>query len=141
MSDASQFARAPNGGEVRPCEGCGNPDPWARHPKKEGITGKVFEECNQCFDSSIPSNPSVYFKGPYWDPHLHDFDSPGYDPKRGTFITSKAHKAYVMKKLGVQEHGDRRHGSINFDPISHRHAMQSLRRPHENKRHQQNNVY
>lgn len=113
---------------VRPCEGCGNKDPWARHPKKESYTGKVYEECNRCFDSSIPSNPDVYFREPYWDPNLFDFDSPGFDPKRGTFVTSKVHKAYLMKKLGVREAGDRKNGSRNFDPISHRHAMESLRR-------------
>ena len=113
---------------VKPCEGCGNDNPWARHPKKEALTGQVFEECNRCFDPSIPKNPDVYFRTPYWDPNLFDFDSPGFDPKRGTFITSKAHKAYVMKKLGVREAGDTRHGSRNFDPISHRHAMNSLKR-------------
>jgi hypothetical protein len=115
-------------GKLKPCEGCGNPDPWARHPKKEAYTGRWFEECNRCFDPSIPSNPDVYFRGPYWDENLHDFDSPGYDPRRGTFITSKAHKAYVMKKLGLVERGDRVRGKLNFDPISHKHAMASLQR-------------
>lgn len=116
-------------GKLKPCEGCGNPNPWARHPKKETYTGKWFEECNRCFDPSIPSHPDVYFRQPYYDENLHDFDSPGYDPKRGTWITSKAHKAYVMKKLGVREAGDRKHGSNNFDAVSHKHAMRSLERP------------
>lgn len=120
-------------GEIKPCEGCGNPNPWARHPKKEALTGKVYEECNRCFDPSISSRPDVYFRGPYWDPHLYDFDSPGFDPKRGTFVTSKSHKAYLLKKLGLREKGDPVHGSTGFDPISHRHAMNSLRRNnHEN---------
>ena len=119
-----------NHGEVKPCEGCGNPNPWARHPKREAYTGRWFEECNRCFDPSIPQNPDVYFRQPYWDENLHDLDSPGYDPRRGTWITSKAHKAYVMRKLGLKESGDWHHGKRNFDPIAHKHAMASLERRH-----------
>lgn len=129
-------------GKVRPCEGCGNPDPWARHPKKEAMTGKVFEECNRCFDPSIPSNPDVYFREPYFDPHLVDFDDPGFVPGKGTWVTCKSHKAFLMKKLGVRENGDFHHGSRNFDPISHRHAEESLKRsPYENQRLKQNDLH
>lgn len=112
----------------KPCEGCGHASPWARHSKKEALSGKTYEECNRCFDPSISSNPDVYFRQPYWDEHLCDYDDPSYDFKRGTFIRSKAHKAYVMKKLGIREAGDMRNGSRNFDPASHRHAEASLRR-------------
>lgn len=112
--------------DEKPCETCGNPNPWARHSKKERFTGRYFEECNRCFDASIPSNPDVYFRQPYWDPNLCDYDDPSYDLQKGTFIRSKAHKAYVLKKLGVQEAGDMRNGSRNFDAISHRHAQRSL---------------
>ena len=116
--------------EERPCEGCKNPKPWARHSKKEALTGKYYEECNACFDSSIPPNPDVYFRVPYWDPNLCDYDDPSYDVNKGTFITSKAHKAFVMKKLGVSEAGDMVRGSRNFDQISHKYGVQSLRRSH-----------
>ena len=114
------------GPNVKPCEGCGNPDPWARHPKKEAFTGLVYEECNRCFDSSISRNPDVYFKEPYWDENLYDYDDPGFDPRRGVFVTSRAHKAYLLKKLSLHEGGDRRHGANHFDPISHKHAVKSL---------------
>ena len=110
------------------CEGCKNPDAWVIHYKKESITGKVFEECNKCFDPSISRNPDVYFKEPYWDENISDFDDPSYDPRRGTFVTSRSHKAYLLKKCGLRENGDRRGGGNNFDPISHRHAMASLHR-------------
>lgn len=51
--------------------------------------------------------PDVYFKEPYFDPHLaHPENS-----QTGTFIRSKAHKAQVMKELGISEKGDRRHGA------------------------------
>lgn len=113
------------------CSGCKNDNAWAVHPKKEVLTGRVYEECNLCFDSSIPSHPDVYFKEPYWDENLSDFDDPAYDPKRGTFIRSKAHKAYVMKKCGLREDGDRKHGWRAFDPSYSKRAMESLnnRRP------------
>ena len=109
--------------DERPCESCGNTNPWARHSKRERLSGRYYEECNRCFDPSIPSNPDVYFRQPYWDEHLCDYDDPSYDVSRGTFITSRAHKAYVMKKLGVQESGDRRHGSLNFDTVSHKYSL------------------
>lgn len=95
------------------CSGCGNLKPWSVHRKKEAMTGKVYEECNICFDTSIPKNPDVYFRGPYWDDNLHDFDDPSYDPRKGTYITSKAHKAFIMKKLNYCEAGDRNRGHRN----------------------------
>lgn len=114
--------------EERPCEGCGNTRPWARHQKKEQFTGRRYEECNRCFDSSIPASPDVYFRQPYWDENLCDYDDPSYDPQRGTFIRSKAHKAYVLKKLGLREDGDKKGGSRAFDPLYSRHAHESLQR-------------
>lgn len=129
MNEISQFARPANGGQTRPCEGCGNPDPWARHQKKETLTGRIYEECNKCFDSSVSETPDVYCpQGGYWDEHLYDFDDPAYDPKKGLFIRSKQHKAYVLKKMGAREAGDMMNGKRNFDPISHKYAMLSLQK-------------
>lgn len=102
------------------CAGCGNKEAWIVHNKKELITGIVHQECNKCFDPSISSNPDIYFKEPYWDYNLHDQDDPNYDHNRGTFIRSRAHKAYVMKKLNLREMGDREGGSRLFDPYTHR---------------------
>jgi len=112
------------------CEGCGEEGSrvWAVHPKKETLSGRVYEECNLCFDASIPKYPDVYFRQPYWDENLSDYDDPSYDPKRGTFIRSKAHKAYVLKKLGLREDGDRHRGTRAYDPMYAKHAMESLNR-------------
>lgn len=110
------------------CKGCGNEEAWAVHPKKEIATGRVYEECNRCFDSSISSRPDVYFREPYWDENLCDYDDPNYDPKRGTFIRSKQHKAYILKKCGLREDGDRRGGARKFDPLYSRIAHENFRR-------------
>jgi hypothetical protein len=110
------------------CSGCGNAKAWSVHRKKEALSGRAYEECNQCFDASIPANPDVYFKGPYWDENLSDFDDPSYDPKRGTFIRSRTHKAYVMKKCNLREDGDTKHGSRAFDPNYSRIAHENFKR-------------
>jgi hypothetical protein len=55
----------------------------------------------------VPENPDVYFRKPYWDFNLHDLDDPYYDKTKGTYIRSKRHKAYVLKKLNLRESGDR----------------------------------
>ena len=120
------------------CKGCGNETAWVVHPKKERFTGIVHEECNRCFDSSIPECPDVYFRGPYWDENLCDFDDPGYDPRRGTYIRSKAHKAYVLKKCGLREDGDTRHGSRAFDPRYSQVAHENFRRQYGRRNDQQN---
>lgn len=131
MHESPFQPRPYNGGKERPCEGCGNPEPWARHSKKEALTGRYYEECNKCFDGSTSSNPDVYCPvGGYWDPHLYDFDDPLYNHQRGLFIRSKQHKAYVLKKMGVREAGDVSRGTRNFDPISYKYAMQSLKGGH-----------
>lgn len=109
------------------CNGCKNENAWAVHPKKERLSGRVFEECNVCFDASIPQSPDVYFREPYWDENLNDYDDPGYDPRRGTFIRSKQHKAYVMKKNGLREDGDRRSGGRAFDPLYSRIAHKNFK--------------
>lgn len=100
------------------CEGCGNKEAWIVHNKREKLTGVNYQECNICFDSSIPQRPDVYFRQPYWDYNLHDQDDPSYDPRKGTFIRSREHKAYVLKKLALREGGDRIAGARNFDRLS-----------------------
>lgn len=107
----------------KPCVGCGSSE-WS------GIrsyieNGEWVDRCTQCPEPvQVGGMPDTYF------------DKPGdhhgiYHPETGQpiFITSKAHKAYEMKKHGLSERGDRVHGSTGFDPISHRHAMESLRNP------------
>lgn len=102
------------------CRGCGNQEPWVVNHKKEAMTGKIYDECNKCFDPSIPKNPDVYFKTPYWDEQLLDWDDPTCDNNKGTFIRSKEHKAYVLKKLGMREAGDRKRGFRNEDMLRYK---------------------
>jgi len=78
--------------------------------------------CDGC-GASPRGLPDVYFKEPYWDHHLSSEDHPG--PK---FITSRGEKKMWLEKCNLREAGDRVHGASSFDPISHRHAMESLRR-------------
>lgn len=85
-------------------------------------------ECNNCFDASIPDFPDVYFREPYWDDNLHDQDDPSYRPDKGVWVTSKAHKAFLFKKLGVREAGDRVHGSTGYDPVYARVARENFER-------------
>lgn len=65
----------------------------------------------------------IYFKGEYVDEHIASEDHPG--PKR---ISSRADKKMWLQKCNLREAGDRVHGANSFDPISHRHAEESLRR-------------
>lgn len=51
-------------------------------------------------------NPDAYFKSPGFEPHLADSKNPN-----GQMIHSRAHKAEVMRQLGVHERGDRVHGA------------------------------
>lgn len=105
-----------------PCRGCGS-TVWSRMLTRFPVGEPVRETCDRC-DSHTSST-------------LHDvyFDKPGdhhgiTDPETGKpiFISSKTHKALEMKRLGLREAGDRVRGSRNFDPISYRHAMESLRK-------------
>jgi hypothetical protein len=113
---------------VSVCLGCGAQNPWMTRMKKEKLSGRKFMECNRCFDASIPENPDVYFRQPYWDDNLHDQDDVSYDPEKGVYVTSKLHKAYLFKKLGVREAGDRVHGTTGYDPTYARIARENLQK-------------
>jgi len=67
--------------------------------------------------------PDVYFKEPYLDEHLASEEHPG-----AKFISSRREKKYWLEKCNLREAGDRVHGASSFDSISHRHAVESLRR-------------
>lgn len=114
---------------TEPCVSCGSKNPWMKRWKKEKFSGCRYMECNNCFDASnAGSGADVYFREPYWDDNLHDLDDPSYDPQRGTFVTSKAHKAYLFKKLSVREAGDPVHGTTGFDPLYSKHALANSQR-------------
>lgn len=81
--------------------------------------GNRFEECSECSSRPQPAlSPDVYFdssKGAFQtDPNLCDRYT-GPIP-----FSSKREKAAVMKRLGLQEAGDKEHGSRNFDKAAHK---------------------
>ncbi len=87
------------------CNKCGNEKAFIMRYGPEG------ESCDTCGNLHIPKFADVYFRQPYKDPHLIDVNRP--EQKDGVWIQSKNHKKEVMKSLGVNERGDKRHGSRN----------------------------
>ena len=68
------------------------------------------EKCDSCGDIVKTTCADVIFKakqGAYLDANITD---PVKAP-HGTMITSRSHKAEVMKANGLKEVGDKRHGS------------------------------
>ncbi len=77
-----------------------------------------------CFDKGPGRGaPDVYFKGQYTDHNLSNWEHPG-----AKVISSRSEKKYWLEKCNLREAGDRVHGGTSFDPISNRHATESLRR-------------
>ena len=104
------------------CRNCGNTAAYAVRTIVDG--DQLYDSCNNCGGlTSIANSPDVYFKTPYMDENLSSQDHPG-----AKFISTKAEKVYWLKKCHLRESGDRVHGATSFDPISHRHAEESLRR-------------
>ena len=87
------------------CDGC--------HSKEAtrlsySIGGKC--SCDKCGNLGKITFADVFFdakKGAYLDANITD---PVKAP-HGTMITSRSHKAEVMKQNGLREVGDKRHGS------------------------------
>ncbi len=98
-----------------PCGTCGATN-YYFFRKVYANTGE-YEECSQCSLGSVPSlSPDVYFdarKGAnQTDPNLQDRYT-GKIP-----FSSKREKASIMRRLKLQEDGDRKHGARNFDAKS-----------------------
>lgn len=64
-----------------------------------------IETCNYC-DSFTVNTFDAYFKEPHFVEHLATPQHP-----HGQWVTSKAHKARLMREQGVREAGDRHHGA------------------------------
>lgn len=103
------------------CDGCGNVDARILQFVYAGKDG-VFHSCDKCGARSS-GTADVYFKEPYVDHNLTNWENPG--PK---LISSRAEKKFWLDKCNLREAGDRVHGASSFDKISHRHAIESLRR-------------
>ncbi len=100
----------------QPCGSCNSTDYYYSR-FKFCDDGSVLQYCNSCSDGGIPSlAPDVYFdpsKGAnQTDPNLCDRYT-GPIP-----FSSKREKAAILKRLGLQEAGDKVHGSRNFDKKS-----------------------
>lgn len=102
------------------CGNCGNKS--ARVIQiSYGKEGKQ-ENCDGC-GARGRGTPDVYFKGEYVDDNLASEQYPG--PK---LIRSRQEKKMWLEKCNLREAGDRHHGATSFDPVSSRHATESLRR-------------
>ena len=77
--------------------------------------GKALETCdsNSCGGERSYGVPDVYFDKPYVDENIVDEAKP--ETWGGTLITSKRQKASEMRRLGIFESGDRKHGSRNYE--------------------------
>lgn len=93
------------------CQGCNSNT--ATYTKTVVLNDHLVESCNQCGSSArMTGTPDVFFKAPYWDDNLGDEKHPD-----GQFITSRAHKAAVMKEQGATEAGDRKRGArVDYVP-------------------------
>lgn len=68
--------------------------------------GELHEACDRCGAVGSVKNPDVFFQGEYFEPHFATDGQP-----HGQVVTSKSHKAQIMRELGVRESGDKVHGS------------------------------
>lgn len=92
------------------CAGCGN-------DHATSVRGYFFEKqwvesCDRCAGVTAKGSADVYFREAYFDQNLGDAKNPN-----GQWITSKAHKAKIMREQNVREAGDRKHGSrVDYRP-------------------------
>lgn len=109
------------------CRGCGNENAYRVLSRWEG--GNVSDECDRCSTRLGATFHDCYV--PSGGMHFEGLSHPDYpESYGGTFCPDKATKAHYLKKYGLQEAGDRRSGTNNYDPIAARHARESLtRRP------------
>lgn len=83
------------------CEGCGNENAY----RWRMVSGA--ECCDGCSALGSVQNPDVFFKEPYWDPHLGDHRK----GERSVWVESRAHKAQLLAERGWKEIGDKQGGA------------------------------
>ena len=84
--------------------------------------------CDRCLDR--PALPVYDCYVPPGGMHFEGLSHPDFpESYGGHFCPDKATKAYYLKKYGLQEAGDARHGTTNYDRIAARLARESLRKP------------
>jgi len=109
---------------AQPCGSCGSTLWYASKSWVED--GEIVTVCSDCHSGlRACGGSSVYFApnrdGVEINPNIADSNG---DPIP---LVSREHKAAMMKKFNLREAGDRVRGYRNFDPISYRHGMESLK--------------
>lgn len=101
------------------CKGCGNKSPVRVHIEyTEGRKVEVCDRCGQFHGSAVVAD--VFFKEPYYDEHLAEPHNPN------GFMGSRREKAEAMKRLDLQEAGDRKNKVLGrpmpyiADPVKRR---------------------
>lgn len=91
------------------CKGCGNQAAFHTTAWYDKAADKIVEICDRCGGSrrgEIPTEPDVYWPGQaHYNANICD------EMGRPVLLTSRKHKAEVMKQRNLQEAGDRHHGS------------------------------
>jgi len=110
------------------CRGCKNENA-ARVSTHFSTNLEPQDSCDRCSDRAAFPIYDCYV--PPGGMHFEGLSHPDFpESYGGHFCASKGEKAYYLKKYGLQESGDRRGGTTNFDPTAARHARESLtRRP------------
>lgn len=112
------------------CRSCHNPNAYAVKTTLEG--NALVDVCNECGNLSLANVTDCYV--PPGGMHFEGLSHPDYpESYGGTFCATKQEKAYYLKKYGLQEAGDARHGSTGYDKIAARHARESLRSNRRNQ--------
>jgi len=99
------------------CNGCGNKHAVFIKTRFDNAYGddknkQIYEVCDKCGQVVSKGSPDVYFREPVFECNLGDEAHP-----YGQWVTSKAHKAAIMRAQGMREKGDRIHGARTaFDP-------------------------
>lgn len=94
------------------CNGCGNEEAhkvrirYDQGQEKDRNKERTkIETCDRCEDFTVHTY-DAYFREPSFEENLADSKHP-----QGQWVTSKGHKARLMREQGVKESGDRQHGA------------------------------
>lgn len=85
------------------CRGCGSN--VSHHTQTRIVEGELRDTCDRCGSVGNAGVPDVYFKGPHTNPNITDLMG------RPIELTSRRHKADVLRKQNAREAGDSYHGT------------------------------
>ena len=108
------------------CRNCGNASAFRVRTFLDSDL-EPRDSCDRC--SHVSALPIHDCYVPVGGMHFEGLSHPDFPESfGGHFCPDKATKAYYLKKYDLQESGDKRNGTNNYDPIAARHARESLRR-------------